>query len=126
LVASNFFLVKNVVAAPIHRFSRFARKFRVLQIFDNEAQSIFNYYARLRQSSFSAFFIENRVNAPTCFMQSRSLKRRHLELNLFKFTNFLMRNGQREQVFRYLLKAFMHVLAVKKRTFALNPGISRN
>jgi hypothetical protein len=59
-------------------------------------------------------------------MKSPSLKRRHLELNLFKFINFLMRNGQREQTFRYLLIAFARTLAVRKGLFIANSGVSKN
>jgi hypothetical protein len=54
-------------------------------------------------------------------MKSPSLKRRHLELNLYKFINFLMRNGNREKMFRSVLKAFGSVLAARKSAFLSTP-----
>jgi hypothetical protein len=121
LTTGKFFTFRDAPAAPIRKRSKFIRRFRWARACESDMQVIFNYYACLRQSSFSAFFIENRVDTPVCFMKSPSLKRRHLELNLFKFTNFLMRNGNREKMFRSVLKAFWHVLAVRKAIFLRTP-----
>lgn len=47
------------------------------------------------------------IDVPVCFKKSPSLKRRIFELPLLKFSNYLMKKGNREQTFRLLFGSFL-------------------
>ena len=63
-------------------------------------QNMLNYFVFLRQSTIKTFFILNMIDVPVCFQKSKSLYTKTFELPLLKFTNFLMRDGKREKIFK--------------------------
>jgi hypothetical protein len=67
---------------------------------------VFQNFLFLRKSTFISSFIDNMIDVPICFRKSRSLKMRNFELPLLKFTNLLMRRGEREKVVRTIMSSF--------------------
>ena len=78
--------------------------------------SEFNYYSKdksylldffyLKNSSFTKFFINNMIDVPICFKKSKSLNTKNFELPLLKFSNFLMKKGKKEKIFRIVFQTF--------------------
>lgn len=62
-------------------------------------------FAYLRKSTFINFFIDNMIDVPICFKKSYSLKTKNFELPVLKFSNFLMKTGNREKLIRHLFLA---------------------
>lgn len=63
------------------------------------------------------------INVPICFKKIKSLKRSNFELPILKFINYLMRNGKKEQFFKYFFKTlnlFYFNLNLKKNKTNLN------
>jgi hypothetical protein len=59
----------------------------------------------MNQSTFYSFFDTHSIDVPKCFEKTLSVKRFINELNLLKFNNYFMRDGQRYKSFRYLSKS---------------------
>ncbi len=116
-----FFLLLNFDSSNINYFNNFSYKYSTFFSFttENTEQSLipsFNispqtehtsfvdefYY--LRRSTFIDFFVENKIDVPICFNKSKSLKRRTSELKILKFSNLLMRKGQREKIISLLFR----------------------
>lgn len=68
--------------------------------------SFFNEYLYLRNSSFINFFLNNLIDVPVCFKKSNSLRTKNFELPLLKFSNFLMKKGKKEKIFKILFESF--------------------
>ncbi len=78
--------------------------------------SEFNFYSKdksylteffyLKNSSFTKFFINNMIDVPICFKKTKSLNTKNFELPLLKFSNFLMKKGKKEKIFRILFQTF--------------------
>lgn len=62
----------------------------------------------IKNSSFISFFIKNMIDVPICFKKSKSLKTLNYGLKLFKFINFLMRNGLKEKIFKFFFLIFFN------------------
>ena len=69
-------------------------------------ESFFTEYLYLRNSSFINFFLNNLIDVPVCFKKSTSLKTKNFELPLLKFSNFLMKKGKKEKIFKILFTTF--------------------
>ena len=57
------------------------------------------------------------INVPVCFKKIKSLRRLSFELPILKFINYLMKNGKKEQFFKYffkILNLFYFNLNIKK------------
>ena len=48
------------------------------------------------------------IDVPICFKKSSSLKTKNFELPLLKFSNFLMKKGKKEKIFKFIFKAFRY------------------
>lgn len=66
---------------------------------EHEAIDDFGY---LKERSFTAFFRDNAIDVPRCFRKTRSVRRPLNQVDLLKFNNYLMRDGKRLKVFKYL------------------------
>ena len=68
--------------------------------------SIYQSFLYLRKSSFINFFIQNMIDVPICFKKTKSVKLKNFELPVLKFTNLLMRKGQKEKMLNILFSSF--------------------
>lgn len=71
----------------------------------DSSRNIATSFKFLRKSSFISFFITNLIDVPKCFKKVKSLKRLNYELPLLKLSNFLMKNGKKEQLQIFFFKA---------------------
>ena len=71
----------------------------------HEAADDFDY---LQNRTFTAFFRENKVDVPTCFKRTLSVRKSINELQLLKFNNYLMRDGKRLQSSKFFLRALQN------------------
>jgi hypothetical protein len=46
------------------------------------------------------------IDVPICFKKTKSLNTKNFELPLLKFSNFLMKKGKKEKIFRILFQTF--------------------
>lgn len=76
--------------------------------FYRDETNFLNDFFYLRNSSFIKFFINNMIDVPICFKKSSSLKTKNFELPLLKFSNFLMKKGKKEKIFKFIFKAFRY------------------
>lgn len=87
----------------------------------HEAVEDFEY---LHSRTFTSFFRENKVDVPTCFKKTFSVRKSINELQLLKFNNYLMRDGKRFQSAKYFLKAlsvqYLNPLSLKLRKAKTN------
>ena len=58
----------------------------------------------LKSSSFYSFFNHNKIDIPKCFKYSTSLRRSSNQVTLLKFSNYLMRHGDRNKYLKFLVK----------------------
>jgi hypothetical protein len=73
----------------------------------------------LRYSSFIDFFRRRRIDVPVSFVGVRSLRRLNFEYPVLKFSNFLMKSGDREKIFNILSQAFSTIIRQRKQTLLL-------
>lgn len=72
------------------------------EVENNDLNEITSTYTHLRKIAFIDFFTNFSVDVPICFKKSPSLKSINDRVPLLKFSNFLMRSGQKETSFRNL------------------------
>jgi hypothetical protein len=84
----------------------------------------FQKFLFLRKSTFISFFIDNMIDVPICFKKSKSLKMRNSELPFLKFTNLLMRRGEREKTTRIVIRSFfLFFSTMKVELFESKPDV---
>lgn len=66
---------------------------------EHESIDDFNY---LKERTFTSFFRDNSIDVPRCFNKTRSVRRPINQIDLLKLNNYLMRDGKRLKVFKYL------------------------
>lgn len=66
-----------------------------------EHESIDDFYF-LKERVFTDFFRDNTIDVPRCFRKTKSIRRPINQIDLLKLNNYLMRDGKRLKVFKYL------------------------
>ena len=66
---------------------------------EHEAIDDFEY---LKDRTFTSFFRNNSIDVPRCFSKTKSVRRPINQIDLLKLNNYLMRDGKRLKVFKYL------------------------
>lgn len=56
----------------------------------------------LKDRTFTSFFRNNAIDVPRCFSKTKSVRRPINQIDLLKLNNYLMRDGKRLKVFKYL------------------------
>lgn len=69
--------------------------------FEEVSESL-NTFLFIRQSTITSFFALNMIDMPLCFKKSKSLYSTTFELPTLKLSNMLMRDGNREKIFKNL------------------------
>lgn len=69
--------------------------------FDEASESL-HAFLFIRQSTITSFFALNMIDMPLCFKKSKSLYSTTFELPTLKLSNMLMRDGNREKIFKNL------------------------
>jgi len=64
----------------------------------------------LKERNFTMFFRENLIDIPRCFRKTKSVRRPINQIDLLKLNNYLMRDGKRIKVFKYLLSTVWSIL----------------
>ena len=62
------------------------------------SHNAFDNFWYLKKRSFTSFFTENSVDVPICFNKTFSVRKPINEIKLLKWSNYLMRNGQRSKI----------------------------
>lgn len=98
--------IKPVSSKNIHMLknSRYFLPIIEEQIYSN--QENLEKFIHFRHFSFISFFINNMIDVPVCFRKTVSLRRRIFELPILKFSNVLMKKGQREQITKIVIYSF--------------------
>ena len=73
---------------------------------EHEAIDDFEY---LKDRTFTSFFRNNSIDVPRCFSKTRSVRRPINQIDLLKLNNYLMRDGKRLKVFKYLSSALWDI-----------------
>lgn len=79
-----------------------------------------NDFEFINSSSFYSFFNHNKIDIPKCFKYSLSLRRSSNEITLLKFSNYLMRDGDRNKYLKFLTK-FLWKFYEELKTLKLKP-----
>ena len=96
-------LPNNVFTATPFWFSTFLKSTQVETVSAHNAnQDVTSNFLFIRQSTITAFFAVNMIDMPLCFKKSKSLYSTTFELPTLKLSNMLMRDGNREKIFRNL------------------------
>jgi len=78
---------------------------------EHEAIDDFEY---LKDRTFTSFFRDNSIDVPRCFNKTRSVRRPINQIELLKLNNYLMRDGKRLKVFKYLSTSIWKMLSEYK------------
>jgi len=79
------------------------------EIYDNYSiHDTLETFEYLNYSSFYSFFNENLIDVPKCFKRTKSVKRKINDLDLLRFNNYIMRNGERYKAFKFLSATLWH------------------
>jgi len=82
-----------------------------------------NYYSYFQENKFLDFFKSHKIDTPTCFNKTKSIRRPSNKLELIKFNNYLMRQGKRWKFLKMFLKIMMdlfhkyYYFSEKKNTY---------
>nr|QPL15895.1 ribosomal protein S7 [Strombidium sp.] len=68
-----------------------------------------NNYKYLQENKFLDFFKSHRIDTPTCFRKTKSIRRNNNKFELIKFNNYLMRKGKRWQFMKMFLTIMMNL-----------------
>lgn len=104
---SEFFYFYNSLCYDFSIFF-FNKEFEPFNFLSFSFYNAYKNYIATKKSNFILFFIKNNIDIPICFKKIKSLKKNNNERWIFKFINFLMKNGLKQKIIKQFFSTFFN------------------